>query len=506
MTFLNTSLLSLALIVFVSACQGQNVSDDSPLLAGQDIPRNKILESFSYLYYRDNPLPPTPSLAELNQTKTLYGSNAIDPKAAELMEKVFGAHMDLRAYALRDTDQDGIKDFRVSHFQGKFSEGDLDLDGDGVLNIHDSAPYDPTLGGKDLDGDGLPDSGFTDINKNGLADHIDWDLLIKDSSRKSLIAPIQWRLFKNHKIAMVERNADMDASTTQAVADSIELVFRKKFTPGFVLSTLRTIASEKIAMIHPEVGGETNAMVVIGVKSLIVYESGLKAPPLVKLGLLVHEIGHSFQYAADVRHKDPAFENNRAYYPAPRYMKQMKPFDWQADSEESDQWIPYKVFTPTYEIVRPKFTFKSQTPAFWKAHMQKAIDQFGNQYLSSPLVLDQGIVSGYSLGDPFEWLSDNQIAYLFVELEDAANLQQLGISSPKLREKMEQHVAKEWPDFRHTNFRKSLARPFIEAKFPLTNNAKMILADRYLKSAVMGSATGMSLTGYGKGRRCHRHP
>ena len=91
----------------------------------------------------------------------------VESEALDLLDEYYGERDDLKALAIRDRDGDGTPDYRVSDYYGKLSEGDVDVDGDGVRNVYDAAPYDPAAGGLDRDGDGIPDRGLTDRNANG---------------------------------------------------------------------------------------------------------------------------------------------------------------------------------------------------------------------------------------------------------------------------------------------------------------------------------------------------
>jgi len=99
-----------------------------------------------------------------------------ESEALDYLDELYGRRDDLKALALRDSDSNGVPDFRASDYYGKFMEGDIDVDGDGVRNLYDAHPFDTVRGGDDVDGDGIPDTGFADENGNRLPDHIDWSI------------------------------------------------------------------------------------------------------------------------------------------------------------------------------------------------------------------------------------------------------------------------------------------------------------------------------------------
>ena len=178
---------------------------NAPLLHRQQI------RSLDYVYYRPpgsglavgDPLDvPLPQGDELAAYHALYEQS--DAEALAYLDQLYGKRDDLKALAIRDSDGDGLPDYQVSDYFGKFMEGDLDGDGDGIRNLYDSHPYDRTEGGQDTNGDGIPDQAgsFIDANANGLTDHLDWAIHKDDQE----MAEIQWRLFDQHKIILVERN------------------------------------------------------------------------------------------------------------------------------------------------------------------------------------------------------------------------------------------------------------------------------------------------------------
>ena len=495
--------LLLFAIAVLCACRPMSIStsevrDDE--LTPTAVSSSAILETLTYVFYRGNPTPPPPTADELAKAEAAFAELTGQEKT--LLEKIYGDRYSLMALAARDTDGDGIKDFRVSHYYGKFHEGDLDLDNDGIRNIYDINPYDPQIGGRDANGDGIPDSGFVDENNNRIPDHIDWSLTMEDRPQSASMIASQKKLFDRHKIILVERSADFNASTVQAIEDAILLVFGGVFAQQPVLPTLRTIASEDIVLVIPEEGGETNAMVMSFSNTMVVYKSGLNASPLVRLGLLVHELGHNLQYAQDYA-SDSIEEGNRTYYPQPVFFGSLSPWGWETDRSTESSWQPFTAFTPIYEIVRPRFTYQQKGEAEWTEFVNAAWEEYGGDYLSAPSMQEKYIVSDYSLTDPYEWESDNLIAYVFNRME-VYGAQNMGFDRAELANRMASLISIDWPGFLHTNFEGSPFSEHFSTRYPLSEDAVSTLAQRYL-TPIMQS--GMQLTGYGKrsGHRCSRH-
>ena len=92
-------------------------------------------ESLAAVFYRGNPLPPPPTDLELNEARAKVRKA---PRwERRLLKQLYGRERELWVYATRDSDGDGIFDFRVSDYYGRFLEGDTDLDGDGIVNVSD---------------------------------------------------------------------------------------------------------------------------------------------------------------------------------------------------------------------------------------------------------------------------------------------------------------------------------------------------------------------------------
>jgi hypothetical protein len=212
------------------------------------------------------------------------------------------------------------------------------VDGDGVRNVYDAAPYDPSRGGRDDDGDGIPDAGFADANGNGLADHVDWALHGKDRE----MASIQLGLFRDHRILLVERDAEFDLALARAADDAVRRVFRAYFEKSPVLPTRRTIAVEKTALLHSLLallaGDDTSAQVFSQTQSLTVYDPGHGTEDaLGLLGLFAHEMGHSYHMALDWDASHPDLENRRTEFPAPHFVKTVARFGWTVDGYDDGQ-------------------------------------------------------------------------------------------------------------------------------------------------------------------------
>ena len=466
-----------------------SVKNDEQLV-DQVIPMRgpKQVKTLEYIFYRGNPTPVMPLDPEIDAFKDKFLKLDTASLERRLLRKVYHDRYDLMALSARDTDGDGIRDFRVEQYFGKFSEGDLDLDGDGIRNILDSDPFNRKVGGKDTDGDGQPDSDFLDANSNMIPDHVDFALIYPDTKHtfSKRLSEIQVELYKSHKIIIVERNQDITIEAAEVIYDSVKRIYASTFGKRRALSTLRSIATEDQALLIPEEGGETNAVVNTPLQTMIIYRSGLVVPPIVLLGLLTHELGHSIQYDLDYNSRDQAGENNRIYFPNPKYYKAMTEYDWGTDDAPIRGLPNFSLWTPVYEYIRPNFTWQNQTPEYWTKYIDDIWKKKGNNFMYEKSLVDNHIVSQYSTMDPFEWLSDNQIAYIFTLIEKEV-LSGLGRDEKKkkaFQKNLLATIEAAWPGFAHTNQAGSKVLKYLEANMPIEKSDLKILADRYGKPIV----------------------
>lgn len=409
-----------------------------------------------------------------------------ESEALDYLDELYGRRDDLKALALRDSDSNGVPDFRASDYYGKFMEGDIDVDGDGVRNLYDAYPFDGLRGGNDADGDGVPDTGFADENGNGLPDHIDWSLE-GDTQR----AAIQLGLFRDYKILLVDRNASFDIALARAADDTIRRVFRAYFEEHRTLPTLRTIATERTALLSAVLAAieedDTSAQVFSQTQSLIVYNPGRNTDvALGLLGLFVHEMGHSYHMSLDFDASDGLGENGRTDFPASSFVALVKPFGW-TSSEYYDgdlgaglDLVPRFVYMGTSE---PVFLFREETPEAWETWIEDLYEGLNQNpdYLSQAEVVSFGIVSDYALSSPYEWYGDNFIAYVVSVLEDEA-LTRFGSDADAMvaaRLRVDAALRSVWPGFYHRNLAPDV-RAYFEATFPITASDRRLLANRYI--------------------------
>jgi len=448
------------------------------------------VRSLSLVYFRarddaqasslEVPLPGDEEVARYKEQR-----ERMNEEAAAILDDVYGADDRLKALALRDSDGDGLADYRVSDYFGKFSEGDLDVDGDGVRNVLDSNPYDPKRGGRDTNGDGTPDANFADTNRNSLPDHLDWAVMGRDAE----LASIQAGLYRDFHIALVERDAEFDLPLARAVDDVIRRVYGGRLAASSGLPNLRTIAVEQTALLNQqlaeEAGTDMDAQALYNSQSLVVYDAGRGVEdPIGLLGLLVHEIGHAWHMSLDWDAAHPERENGRNDFPASVFVRTVAPFGWSTngyfDGELSDD-LPVRPQFLYTGISEPEFLYRGKSAQDWAEWLNEIYAELGEpeDYLEDERFTSRGIVGDYSLTTPYEWYGDNVLAYVLVTLEDAALAGLEPDQAASAREKLTEALRAIWPGFYHRNLGAD-ARAYFAETFPIAQADRDLLVRRYI--------------------------
>jgi len=461
---------SLVLSLLLPGCGGRTTPEAFPPAPVEDDTHALQRASLGFALRAGAPLPPAPTRAEREAVARRLA--LADPAEAEELRSYYGDELDLLALATRDSDGDGVHDFRVSDYHGKLLEGDVDLDGDGVRNLLDAAPYDPARGGRDADGDGAPDAGtFGDENANGVPDAADW---AREGTRPAAAAR-QRELFLRDGILLVDRSETFDDALSRSVYDVMTRI----------LDDLprERLAVESECLLVPEEDSVTNAMMISQTQTLVVYRSGLELAPLPQLGLLLHELAHGVQFSFDFQ--DLPTENRRVHFPAPTFLALMVHFGWDWEPLAPEEIPPPPaLFTPHYLLLEPRYTWRGEPPEDWQAWLD-ALSEEVDDPLTDPRTMEAGIVGAYSLSNPFEWHSDSVLAYLFVEVERwvAAHPE-----ATRARPEDVRRAAREaWPDFRYANLAPEVRRHFRRV-LPLADEDLAYFVRTYLEPGLRRSA------------------
>ena len=421
-------------------------------------------ESLRYLYYRDGPLPPTPDQDELNRAEAAV--DRAPPWERAALQELYPGDVELWAYAIRDSDGDGVHDFRVSDYYGRFLEGDTDLDGDGIDNVLDPRPFESNAS-----------------ERQQLAAAADW------ANQEESAADIQARLLANHRVLLVNRSANFTPALARAVEDVLTRVYRSIFDDNGTLSTLRIIAAEETALLPTGTEEDTSdfAQVLAATQTMEIYRPGIDAPAAIQLGFLVHEIGHNVQFEMDydARRQDEIMRRNA--FVAEHFHELVAEYGWTTFDYEPDPEAEFTLFRPQYTSPDAYgYLYLEETPEEWADWLADIYAEVGEEaYLSDARLLEYHILGDYSLSGPWEWYSDHLIAYVYIAMLDALKDDCSEPGWQDLRRAFQDDVVRaSWPYFRFENARGAPIQDYLAKTFPLDPADVEYLATNYLGEMV----------------------
>ncbi|PRQ06446.1 hypothetical protein [Enhygromyxa salina] len=428
--------------------------------------------SLRHVFYRNNEMPPTPSPRELRRLE--HDLAEAPPVEVRELHDLFGNDVELLAFATRDTDADGVLDYRISEYRGKFFEGDIDLDGDGIRNVYDSAPYDRRVGGVDTNGDGVPDKpgSFADRDGDGIPDHLDW------SRRKGdLLAELQTGLFRDFDVILVERSARFTPEMVHAIDDTLRLVFHER------LPTLRTVAVEDQLLISPDLGD--NGFMLAQTQTLTIYTKSLEgAPPLVLLGLLVHEVDHAWQLAQDFDQADLLGENKKMHFPPGNFTASLERFGWEVDENTLGEGYYHRLYWPHFYATSPRYLYRGSAANEWATWFESVERESGSEFLRDSPAVTWGMVGPYSLTSPWEWHADQLMASLYNRLDrglsEHPNPTYRNTVGTLLRARMLQAVQAQWSRYDYRNAVGTSIDRELGRRFELAPAEIELLVERYM--------------------------
>ena len=419
-------------------------------------------ESLRNLYYKDGPVPPAPGEAEL--ARAVATVNDAQPWEQALLTELYPEDSELWAYAIRDTDGDGVHDFRVSDYFGRFLEGDTDIDGDNLDNALDPSPF------------------TADTNEQAqLPAEADWAAAGKPRS----MTKTQKKLLGNHRVLLVDRSASFTPALARAVDDALTRVYRSIFGGKGMLSTLRIISTEESSLLYAdaEEGSGDFAQVLAATQTMEIYRPGIDAPPVIQLGFRVHEIGHNIQFEMDFDARRQEEIMRRNVFVAEHFHDLVTDYGWTTVAYEADPETDFTLFRPQY--ISPdaySYLYYEETPEEWAEWLGDIYAEVGeDDYLTDPRLLELYILGDYSVSGPWEWYSDHLIAYVYIAMIDSLKDQCEEWSWDMLRHSFQEDIVRQaWPYFRFENARGAPIQDYLAETFPLEPNDVDYLAEYYL--------------------------
>jgi hypothetical protein len=469
--------LVLLLLLLVYSCMSGGTHDIATQVPGEAVARElganersaEQRRSLGYVFYSGNALPPKPTTSELRRLE--HKLAAAPQVEVDELRALYGEDDELLVYAGRDTDRDGVLDYRISHYCGKFFEGDVDLDGDGIRNVYDSAPYNRRSGGVDTNGDGLPDKRFADDDGDRIPDHLDWSKLGRLGEPQ---AKQQAALLRDFGVILVERSSTFTPSLVQAVDDTLRLVFREP------LPTLRTVAVEHQLLISPDLGD--NGLMVAQTQTLTVYTKSIAgSDPLVVFGLLVHEVDHAWQLAQDFDTKNLRAENKRIHYPPGKFTQSLGRFGLEAEHDTVGEGYHPALYWPHFYATSPTYRFRGSAPNEWAAWFEDVEAESGRDFLRNSPAVTWGMVGPYSLTSPWEWHADQLMASVYNRISRGIGEERAYRSiASLLRGRMLQVVRGQWYRYDYRNAAGTTIDRELARQFELTPAEIETLIERYV--------------------------
>lgn len=400
------------------------------------------------------------------EASSLIGADAADLQRATL-DTIFYRGNPLPP----QPDADGVKDYRISDYYGRFLEGDTDVDGDNQPNVRDLEPYQPDREAVGAAGARL------------VPDHLSWRL----AGKPSQVVAIQERLFREYGVLLVERTAEFTPELAVAVSDALELVHRAALGPEG-LPTLRVVATVESSVLFAdaEEGAGDFAQMFPATGTMEVYRRGIDAPPLVQLGFLSHEVSHAVQYALDfdaTRRREIVLHNE---VKAPKFHALVAKYGWSRQALEDNPTAHYSLFRPQY--ISPdayEYLYREEGLAAWEDWLTSIYDEVGEaNYLTDPRITELHILGDYSISGPWEWCSDHVIAHAYMAMFDSLRS---GCSKAEVAELLAatqtQVLSPQWPYFRFENARGAPFQDQLQAVQPIQPSDAKELARRYIAGA-----------------------
>ena len=421
-------------------------------------------QSLSNVFYHGNPLPNQPTADELDETQEKV--RAAKPWERALLEELYPDDPELWVYATRDSDGDGLLDFWVSDYYGRFLEGDTDLDGDGIDNVLDPDPFNSATG-KQVTAD--------------IPRQADW----RQQGKPEEMARIQRELFDNHRILLVERSAEFTPELARSVYDVVTRVYRELFAGNGTLLTLRIIATEESSLLdsEDEAGASDFAQVLAASQTLEIYRRGIDATPVIQLGYLAHEIAHNIQFSWDYDAQRQDEIKRRNYFSANHFLRVVEPYGWTPVVVDLEPETEFTLFRPHYVVLEPyEYRYQEESVEEWEEWLSAIYDEVGEEnYLSDERITELNILGDYSLSGPWEWYSDHVIAWLYIEMLDSLAGRCSSAELQALADAFQgETVFNEWPYFRFENAREAEILSHMREEYPLERADVRYLADHYL--------------------------
>jgi len=434
------------------------------------------IESLQAVYYCGGALPPEPTLKELAELQTLKALPELQDEA-DFLEKAFPGDERLQAFAIRDRDGDGVKDYRISP-EGSFRENDTDVDCDGLANALDSDPYglslSPGAPACALEPDWRQHS--ADGNGNGVPDHIDWSLSDAAAGGELRPADIQAGLYRDYGILLLDRQQRMPAALAVELDYVVREVFRNQVAPD--LAPLRAIATGQPMCPGSDDYGWASPQNA----TLYLMPLTFELSPILRLEILVHEITHTLQFARDYSAEDLRGFRTRNRYDSDGFHSFASSLGWEAAQDQVPPFPAYRLAVKSCEFDYPfTLTYLGQPIQHW-ATVWDSEDAEARR---------QGhMVSRYAFIDAWEWQAEYNAAFVLNRLVEAASslctAEQLALLAERLRD----DLATEWSYLAENARGLAAYETVVAGQFQAGDDAWIAMARHFLLGSYPGLCDG----------------
>jgi len=395
-------------------------------------------------------------------------------------------------YATLDRDNDNILDYQITD-AGRFVENDIDVDNDGVPNVRDTDPIDPLI------------NTSVSCGNAPLPAHLDSACLTGTGTACDL----QTKLYNEFDIVVINRDfkasPELIEKNLQSVYDSANLVFRDGFQnhPAHRQEgctgvwTMQTVAFEQCVvgrqspwdtsdhscLLEEHQTTEASAMAHNGL--FTVYPAGADLPAVIQLGTYVHELGHLWQFAYDVKGQEDTSDLVKDnLWLVPEFEQELAQWDWVfpkiSKAELQQQRDRYRHTLPREDELIEHREADVKFQGYTLDQHRQAAEYEG--LLTSDESRRLGNFGIYSLSNAWEWHADLFIAYLYRSLEEhIANYTESVEVAGEFTTWFRAHVLDRYNNqFYHPNLKQEIYNKLRDNLLPISDLALDELLCRYL--------------------------
>ena len=389
--------------------------------------------SLKNIYFADNQSPLNPTVSEIQRVDNLLATST---KEMQRLGELYRGNKLLIALAIRDSDNDGVQDYRISDeeegykFLGRFYEGDNDVDGDGILNSFDSEPY-------------LSDQSFLDANKNGIPeklgkDHLPGHLLLDESKYTSEQIELQKTIFEETGIVLIEKSFPFSGETLEVIGQVLLKVYKPWFVGPNRLKTIRIISSDDYALLNANIDDQTQGVYYSHSRQLSLFKEGQNQDKLAVFSLVVHEIAHAFHFAMD--DYGDTLESLSPFLPRPKFDKLAEDFGWAFRLTGYDyEWGVYRDHWQGGVLEYEDLRYLEVGLNDWDEMIEESL--VSNTYRQE--LAENFVIGSYALSHPYEFYADAMTAFVLLALEKSydGDLDKI--------EQLRSSITEAYPDFRY---------------------------------------------------------